>query len=45
MATAFENMTKADNIAVNVRKWILETVPHTRLGRQIYNALWPMDLE
>ena len=38
-AAAFQNVSEADDIAVDVSKWVLDGVAHTGLGSEVDNSL------
>ena len=41
MVTApFEDVSKANDVAVDVSKWVVDGLTHTSLGRQIDHPLW-----
>ena len=40
MTAALEDMGKANNVAVDVSKWVVDGVTHASLGRQIDHPLW-----
>ena len=41
MVTApFEDVSKANDVAVDVSKWVVDGITHTSLGRQIDHPLW-----
>ncbi len=40
--TPFEDVGKANDVAVDVSKWVVDGVTHASLGRQIDHPLWLM---
>ena len=40
VAASFKNVSKPNNIAVNVGQRVLDRIPHTRLCRQVDHSFW-----
>ena len=45
VAAAFQNMCKANDVAVDVGQWVVNGITYTRLGCEIHYSIWFMSFK